>query len=122
MIGTRLPITEELIWSGSLNYSYNKNVVKEYRVINTSVRPSYYPGYSINGIWAYKAAGYTNEGYIVLRGKDGTQEIVQSRETTHYYDSVNGATGEKVEDYNWTYFLGNRTPSSHLGFTNTFTF
>jgi len=121
-LGTRLRIVEGLQWNGSLNYSYNKNEVKEYNVINTSVQPTYYPGYSINGVWAYKAVGYTPEGYVILQGKDGTREVVDSRATTHYYDTVNGAAGERVEDYNWTYFLGNRTPSSHLGFTNTFTY
>lgn len=121
-LGTRMRIAGDLQWSGMLNFSYNKNEVLKYNVINTSVRPIYYKGYSINGIWAYKVAGYTDEGYMVLQGKDGTQEIVKSRATTHNYDTVNGASGEKVEDYNWTYFLGNSTPSTNIGFTNTFTY
>jgi|GEM_PF-179531 len=122
-LGSRLKIVDDLEWNGMFNFSYNKNKVLEYNVINTSMRPDYYAGYPINGIWVYKTVGYTPEGYIILQGKDGTQEIADSRDATHLYDSINGAAGETVEDYNWTYFLGNgvNTMPAHFGFTNTFT-
>lgn len=39
-------------------------------------------GYPIDVQLAYKPAGYTSEGFIILQGKDGTQEIVVDRATS----------------------------------------
>ncbi len=121
-LGSKLTIAGELGWSGLLNLAYNKNTVRKYNVINTSTRPAYYPGYSVRNIWVFKMKGYTDEGYMILQGKDGTEEIVKDRATTHQYDALNGAAGDKVEDYNWVYSLGNSTPSTNLGFTGNFTY
>ncbi len=120
-LGSRMTIAGDLKWDGWLNFSYNKNEVLKYLVTNTSPRPAYYPGYSMNHIWVSKLAGYTDEGYMILQGNDGTQEIVKDRASLHIYDSVNGAAGEKVEDYNWTYALGNNMPSTYASFSSTFT-
>jgi hypothetical protein len=58
---------------------------------------------------------------MILQGKDGTQEIVKDRATSHRYDTLNPAAGEKVEDYNWTYALGTSLPTTYANFSSTFT-
>lgn len=120
-LGTRMTIAGDLKWNGTMNFAYNKNEVRKYLIDNTSIRPQTYVGYPKNTIWVHRIAGYTDEGYMILQGKDGTQEIVKDRATTHIYDNVNGAGGEKVEDYNWSYKLGNSTPSTYASFSSTFT-
>lgn len=120
-LGSRLK-AGELEWNGNLNFSYNKNTLRRYNVINTGIRPSYYVGYPIRQEWTYKLTGYTPEGYIILQGKDGTDELVTSRDATHLYDAINGAAGEKVEDYNWTRPIGNGASSCNMGFTSNFSY
>lgn len=120
-LGTRMTIAGDLRWNGSINFSYNKNEIREYLLNNTSIRPQWYPGYSRNHIWVFNIAGYTDEGYMILQGKDGAQEIVKDRATSHYYDSLNPSAGEKVEDYNWSYALGSVLPSTYANFSSTFT-
>jgi TonB-linked SusC/RagA family outer membrane protein len=123
-LGSKMNITEDLAWNGIFNLSFNKNRILEYNVFNTSLRPDYYPGYAMNSVWAYKTIGYTPEGYIILQGKDGTKEIVTSRDATHLYDPINSAAGQTLEAYNWIYHLGNsdKTIPTHIGITNTFTY
>ena len=119
-LGTKLNIVGDLRWEALLTFSYNKNKVVEYNIINTSIRPSYYPGYPVNGTWAFIINRYTEEGYQVLLGKDGTELIVVDRTSSHFNDVV--PSGETLEDYNWSYYLGSPTPTHNLGFMNSFSF
>jgi len=121
-LGTNLKIAGDLMWNMMLTFSYNKNKLVKYNVLASAIRPTYYPGYPLSSRWAYNIHRYTDEGYQVLLGKDGTEEVADSRTTTHLYDTLNGAAGETLEDYNWIYWAGQDTPTTYLGFTNTFTY
>ena len=119
-LGTHLKIAGDFRWDGLLTFSYNKNKVVEYNVINTSIRPDYYAGYPVEGIWAFNIHRYTEEGYQVLLGKDGAEEIVVDRATSHFNEVV--PSGVTLEEYNWSYYLGSPIPTHHLGFINSFSF
>ena len=121
-LGTNLAIVGDLKWNAILNFSYNKNELVTYKVLSTSIRPIYYAGYPLTSVWAYNIHRYTNEGYQVLIGKDGTESIATQRASTHLYDTIVAAAGDKLEDYNWTYWIGQTTPTTNLGFMNTFTY
>ena len=83
--------------------------------------PGYIEGYPIDVQLAYKPAGYTSEGFIILQGKDGTQEIVVDRATSHNRDQISRLQGETLADNNWMYYIGTSTPKSNLSFSNQFT-
>jgi len=123
-LGTKFKITKDLEWNGVFNFSYNKNRVLAYHVINTSTRPTTYPGYPLGALWVRNLIGYTEDGIIIQQGKDGTQEIVVNLVTAHTNDSLDGASGETPEDYNWTFYLGPNASSfpCHIGFNNSFTY
>lgn len=121
-LGSRMAASNGFTWNGRLNFAYNRNMLKSYHVTNTSTRPNLHEGVCLNPVWVYHLKGYSPEGYFILQGKDGKEEIVVNRQTLHYYDNINEAAGEHVFDYNWTTLLGSKTPTCNLGFTNTFTY
>ena len=121
-LGSRLTIVDDLKWNGLLTFSYNKNEVRRYSVINTNIRPSIYVGYPVNNIWAFNVVGYTKEGFIVMKGRDGTLVTVIDRETSQNTATIDGAAGETIEDYNWSWSLGSRIPVYNAGFTTGFTY
>ncbi|MDD2424401.1 MAG: SusC/RagA family TonB-linked outer membrane protein [Bacteroidales bacterium] len=122
-LGTDLKLSDDLNWNGSLTFSYNKNNIEKYGVINTSPLPTFAAvGYSLRPIFVMDFTGYTPEGYMKLKGKDGNEIVVYNRYDTHYSDILNAAAGETIEDFNWTSYLGNSTPSSNIGFRNQFSY
>ncbi len=121
-LASGLTITEGLDWRGNLTFSYNKNRLREYKVLNTSPTPSYAIGYPLQPIWARDISGYTPEGYMIIRGRDGAETIIKNRDDTHLYDQINELSGDRVGDYNWAYYIGTRTPTSNLGFLNNFSY
>jgi hypothetical protein len=124
-LGSRQTIVDDLKWNGALNFAYNKNTVRSYNVITVGrawQETVYTIGYPARSIWAYKLNGYTDEGYMILQGKDGTSVTVTDRETTHLYDALNGAAGETTENHNWLFYMGSYTPTTNVGFSNTFTY
>ena len=122
-VSSNLRIAGDLKWQGTLNYAYNHNEVKKYHLLTaySAMNPGYIEGYPIDIELGYKAAGYTPEGLIILQGKDGTQEIVVDRATTHNMDQISRLQGETLADNNWIYYLGTTTPKSNLSFSNQFT-
>ena len=82
---------------------------------------AYVEDYPVDLINVLKPAGYTPEGYVILQGKDGTLEVIQSYETSHSMEQVMRNEGQTIDDNNWAYYLGSATPKSNLSFTNTFT-
>ena len=105
-LGSRIKIAKDIEWNGLFNFSYNKNKVLAYHVVNTSTRPSTYPGYPLGSLWTMNLIGYNSDGLIILQGKDGTQETVVNLVTSHINDTLDGASGETPEAYNWTSYLG----------------
>lgn len=122
-IGSNLRIAGDLKWKGTLNYAYNHNEVKKYNMLDYYMvyYPGYIEGYSVDVKLAYKAAGYSPEGFIILQGKDGTQEIVVDEATSHGSDAISRQKGETLADNNWIYYLGTSTPKSNLSFSSQFT-
>ena len=122
-VGSNLCIAGDLKWQGTLNYAYNHNEVKKYNLLTSYLvsNPGYIEGYPIDVQLAYKPAGYTSEGFIILQGKDGTQEIVVDRATSHNRDQISRLQGETLADNNWMYYIGTSTPKSNLSFSNQFT-
>lgn len=121
-LGSELNITKDFRWNGNLTLSYNKNRLEKYYVVNTSIQPAYHVGFPLRPVWAFDVIGYSPEGYLIQKGRDGTELVVKSRADTHIYDILNTAAGESIHTYNWTHYLGNSTPSTHLGFRNMFSY
>ncbi|MGS2764375.1 SusC/RagA family TonB-linked outer membrane protein [Sinomicrobium sp. M5D2P9] len=70
-LGTVLPIRgEDIVWSGSINYAYNKNrITKFFRTSYFTIDlteqrspSSYVEGYDVNTLWSYRYAGMVNTG------------------------------------------------------------
>ena len=121
-IGSDLPVAGNLIWSGMLNYSYNHNELKKFGYTGPymPVGPAYVVGHPIGSVGVLKAVGYTPEGYVLLEGKDGTQEIIMDYNSSHSMDYVIPREGETFNDSNWAYYLGTLAPTSSLSFSNQF--
>lgn len=122
-LGSNLRIAGDLRWQGTLNYAFNHNEVKKYNLLTSyfASNPGYIEGYPIDVKLVYKTAGYTPEGLVILQGKDGRQEIIVDRATSHSMDQISRLNGETVSDNNWMYYLGTTTPKSNLSFSNQFT-
>ncbi|WP_279130484.1 SusC/RagA family TonB-linked outer membrane protein [Butyricimonas virosa] len=121
-LGSDLRIVGDLKWKGTLNYAYNHNEVKKYD-LKTSIpafNPGYVEGYPVDLHFILKPAGYTSEGFILLQGKDGTQEAIVDRASSHSLEQIARQDGETVNDNNWVYYLGSATPTSNLSFSNQF--
>ena len=121
-LSTNIPIAGDLRWNGMLNYAFNRNKVKEYdlRTSFPAFNPGYVEDFPVDLITVLKPAGYTPEGFVILQGKDGTQEVIQSYETSHCTEQILRNEGQTIDDNNWAYYLGTATPTSNLSFTNTF--
>jgi TonB-linked SusC/RagA family outer membrane protein len=69
-LGTSLPLKgNDIIWDGSVNFSYNKNEITEFFRVHYAVfnltgggTSSYVEGYNANTLWALRYAGMTNVG------------------------------------------------------------
>lgn len=122
-IGTNIPIAGDLRWNGILNYAFNHNEVKEFKLQTSflAFTPGYVEGYPVDLINVLKPVGYTPEGFVILQGKDGTLETIVDYETSHCTEQVMRNEGQTIDENNWAYYLGTATPKSNLSFTNTFT-
>ena len=119
-LSSDLPIAGDLRWQGVLNYAYNYNEVTKFSV-QSDLTPSsigYMEGYPTDAIVALKPVGYTEEGYVQLQGKDGTLETITTAATSH----ANELISRDLDESNWFYYIGQRTPKSNLSFSNYFTY
>lgn len=122
-LNSNLRIVDDLRWNGTLNFAYNHNEVKKYN-LNTSWKafyPEFVEGYPTDLITVMNPVGYTPEGYIILEGKDGTQETILSYATSHINEQIDRPNGETLDSNNWAYYLGTSTPKANMSFTNRFT-
>lgn len=122
-ISSDLPVIGDLSWNGVLNYSYNHNELKKYGYTGPyiPVGPAYVVGHPIGSVGVLKPVGYTSEGYVLLEGKDGTQEAILDYDSSHMLDYVIPREGQTFDDNNWVYYLGSMEPTSTLSFSNQFT-
>ena len=121
-LGTRTRLAKDFWWSGMLNFSYNRNRVVKYNVTSQSPTQEldFLQGYPLNSIAVLRPKGYTESGQIILAGKDGVDEIVTNTTTAHYQDQIERQNGKTLDDLNYTYYLGSTTPTTEVGFTNSF--
>lgn len=119
-LGSVLKIGDNLKWKGDLNFTYNRNRVEKYNVKPSSYGGSYVPGRPLGMIFAYNLIGYTEEGFPIMKGKDGAEEIVKDRASTHLYDNIK--SGDGWEDSNWKIYQGTSIAPYNVGFTNRFQF
>ncbi|WP_461531946.1 SusC/RagA family TonB-linked outer membrane protein [Sinomicrobium sp.] len=93
-LGTTLPIKgNNIVWRGSVNYSYNKNrITKLYRAsyqmydLYDGGTTSYVDGYNANTLWSLRYAGLTNVG---------------TESDPDLQPSFHGAGGDKLTFQNW---------------------
>lgn len=120
---TDISIAGDLRWNGRLNYAFNHNEVKKFN-LQTSypvLNPSYVEGYPVDLINVLRLVGYTPEGLVIVQGKDGTQDIITNKDSSHCTEQILRNEGETIDDNNWVYYLGTSTPKSNLSFSNMFT-
>ena len=121
-LSTDMPVAGDLRWNATLNYAFNHNEVKEYNLTTSflGIAPGYVEGYPVDLIIGLHLAGYTPEGFVLVQGKDGTQDIITDYETSHFMEEILRNEGETIDSNNWMYYLGTLTPKSNLSFTNVF--
>ena len=121
-LSSNLPIAGDLRWNGMLNYAFNHNEVKKFDLTTSfpAMNPGFVEDYPVDLICALKPAGYTPEGYVILQGKDGTQDIILDYATSHMTEQILRNEGQTIDDNNWVYYVGSQTPKSNLSFSNTF--
>lgn len=69
-IGTQLPVAgKHIVWSGNLNFSYNKNKIRDYYkdtysavMMSRSGTGAYVEGYDANSLWVFEYGGVVNQG------------------------------------------------------------
>lgn len=122
-LATDLRIAGDLKWRGILNYAYNHNEVKKFKLTTSfpALNPNYVEGYPVDLQLVLKPVGYTPEGFILLQGKDGKREAIVDYNTSHMGEQIARQNGESIDDNNWVYYLGSKTPSGNLSFSNQFT-
>ena len=121
-LSSNLLIAGDLRWNGMLNYAFNHNEVKKFDLTTSfpAMNPGFVEDYPVDLICALKPVGYTPEGYVILQGKDGTQDIILDYETSHCTEQILRNEGQTIDDNNWVYYVGSQTPKSNLSFSNTF--
>lgn len=117
-LGSDLKIANRISWSGNLNFSYNKNIVKEYRVSPVNPGGAYVVGFPLSPVWGQKLIGYSPEGLPVLEGKDGQTVVVKDQASSHISDKL--VPGESPADNNWLRYYGTSAAPYNVGFSNTF--
>jgi tonB-linked outer membrane protein, susC/ragA family len=117
-LASDLRVAGDWKWRGTLNYAYNYNKVAKFNLTSPILPndPGFVEGYPVDMILALKPAGYTSEGYVQLQGKDGALETILTQETTHASEYIS----RDLDESNWFYYIGSRTPKSDLSFTNQF--
>ena len=123
-VGTDLNIARDLRWHGMLNYTFNRNTVTKFLVDGDfdAGTPDYIEGYPISFVLGMKPAGYTPEGLVILNGKDGTQETIVDKATSHYQEILSHDNDDAIAANNWIYYMGSRIPEHELSFSNSFSF
>lgn len=117
-LASDLRVAGDLKWRGTLNYAYNYNKVAKFNLTSPILpnNPGFVEGYPLDMILVLKPAGYTSEGYVQLQGKDGALETILTQETTHASEYI----PRNLDESNWFYYIGSRTPKSDLSFSNQF--
>lgn len=119
-IGSTLPVTDHITWTGTMTVSYNKNKItklfkasyQSYELVRGGTG-SYVEGYDANTLWTYLYAGVTNDGtesspnyQPKIKGKDGT---------LYGFSGWPTADGRDI-----SYNMGTKVAPWIVGFNNSF--
>ena len=120
-VGTQLPIYgDKIVWTGNLNFSYNKNKIQElykatYRAseLYSGGTYAYVEGYDANTLWVFEYAGVENRG---------------TGASLDWQPVVKGVNGETYDFSTWTpgngldYMknAGTKVAPYAFGFSNSF--
>lgn len=109
-----------IVWTGSVNFSYNHNVID--KLFKTTYNaydlygggtPAYVQGYNANTLWAFKYAGVVNQG---TQSDPDWQPMVQGKGDELY--GFGGWTPGDGRDYMLD--MGTKVAPVGIGFINTF--
>lgn len=121
-VGTKLPILAgDIIWSGNLNFSYNKNRIQKLYKATYSAADMYYSGqtkaymqgYDANTMWVFQYGGVVNKG---TENDPNWQPVVKGA-NGDVYDFTAWAPGDG-RDYMVN--AGTKVAPYTLGFSNAF--
>lgn len=120
-IGSRMPILgSDIVWTGNLNFSYNKNkITKLYKATYNAYElygggtAAYVEGYNANTLWSFKYAGVVNKG---TDSNPDWQPVVQGKDDEVY--DFTGWTPGDGRDYMLN--MGTLVAPYTLGFSNSF--
>jgi TonB-linked SusC/RagA family outer membrane protein len=124
-IGTKLPIADKVVWTGNLNFAYNKNKItslyKDEATLNNRMYGNgsgweYVEGYNAHTVWGMKYGGMHNFG---TSDNPDLRPSIVSRDGTQYVDfSGYGPTSFSNKDF--VTDEGTYNPPVTMGFTNHF--
>lgn len=125
-LSSKLKITKDINWYGSLHYSYNKNEVLAYNSKATNltsyINGTYNVGRPLDGVYALNLVGYSPEGFIKIRKKDGSEQILNSPSQNPLQSFTLLNPGETADENEYLFYQGKLTPSSLANFTTSFTY
>lgn len=112
-VGTQLPVYEDkIVWTGNLNFSYNKNKIQDLYKATYAASDlygggtyAYVEGYDANTLWVFEYAGVENRGtetssdwQPVVKGENGTTYDFSTWTPGNGLDYMKNA-GTKVAPY-----------------------
>ena len=120
-VGTQLPVYEDkIVWTGNLNFSYNKNKIQElYKATYQAYELygggtyAYVEGYDANTLWVFEYAGIENRG---TEENPDWQPVVKG-ENGETFDFTGWTTGNGL---NYLKNAGTKVAPYAFGFSNSF--
>ena len=120
-VGTQLPVYEDkIVWTGNLNFSYNKNKIQElYKATYQAFELygggtyAYVEGYDANTLWVFEYAGIENRG---TEENPDWQPVVKG-ENGETFDFTGWTTGNGL---NYLKNAGTKVAPYAFGFSNSF--
>ena len=120
-VGTQLPVYEDkIVWTGNLNFSYNKNKIQElYKATYQAFdlygggTYAYVEGYDANTLWVFEYAGIENRG---TEENPDWQPVVKG-ENGETFDFTGWTTGNGL---NYLKNAGTKVAPYAFGFSNSF--
>ena len=120
-VGTQLPVYgDKIVWTGNLNFSYNKNKIQElYKATYQAYElygggnSAYVEGYDANTLWVFEYAGIENRG---TEENPDWQPVVKG-ENGETFDFTGWTTGNGL---NYLKNAGTKVAPYAFGFSNSF--
>ena len=117
-LATRNIATRDFRWTTNLNLAYNENTVLQETVPANQTTPSR-EGYPVNAIFAYKTAGFDDDGYPLFVNKQGETVTMQEFFRLNEYG---GSTLTPEEQRDLYTYIGSGDPLWTGGFINNFSY